>query len=153
MSRILIYTDGSYDFATRIGGWAFVIVGPESGHFVPASGGKLNTTNNVMELTAILNAMAWLQLQSDPPATIFSDSQYAVNAVNSWAQGWEKKGWIRKGGPIKNLDLIKALLSSKRDLPHLKLKWVKGHNGDFWNGMADKLANQARMEMKTAPAA
>ena len=76
--------------------------------------------------------------------TVYSDSQLCVNTITTWAPGWEKKGWKRKGGPLKNLDLVKELLALYRERPNCALKWMRAHDGSRWNEYADSLATAWR---------
>ena len=76
--------------------------------------------------------------------TIYRDSNLAVQSMNSWAKGWEKRGWKRKSGPVENLDLVKELYYLLADRPELELRWIKAHDGSRWNEYADSLANAWR---------
>jgi len=141
--RIVIYTDGSAH--KQIGGWSAVII-QDTGISIMLSGGEVGTTSNVMELTAIYEAMLWLKSNGSPRAQICSDSQYALNCMWQWAACWERRGWTKKGGPIKNLDLIQRMFALSKQLD-VRWKWVKGHAGDPCNELADRLAEKARMEI------
>lgn len=142
--RLVIYTDGSAKPNPGPGGWSTVILTSwQDPHTL--SGAKPHSTNNEMELTAILRAMIWLRENGSPPAIICSDSSYAIGCMSSWAAGWERKGWKKAGGPIKNLELVKTMLGLSRTLD-LKWQWVRGHAGDRWNHLADTLAETARKE-------
>ncbi len=99
-----------------------------------------DTTNNRMELTALIEAVKLV-----PPGTettIYSDSNLAVQTINSWAEGWKAKGWKRKTGPVQNLDLVKELYESFRARPDLTLEWIKAHAGHRWNERADDLSRR-----------
>ncbi|MDB6134697.1 MAG: rnhA [Verrucomicrobiales bacterium] len=142
--RIIIHTDGSAKPNPGTGGWAVIIdAGPEEP--LTLSGGKARSTNNEMELTAILHAMMWLRDNGSPPAVIHSDSRYAIGCISQWAAGWDRRGWRKAGGPIQNLELIKVMLALSRSLD-LHWQWVKGHSGVRWNHLADTLAEAARKE-------
>lgn len=146
--QLIIYTDGSAKPNPGAGGWSVIIV-TDPREPVTFCGGRPRTSNNEMELTAILRAMVWLSANSSPPATIYSDSRYAINCVSRWAAGWERKGWKKAGGPIQNLDLIKAMLPISRSLD-LRWQWVRGHSGVRWNALADTVAEIARKEWALA---
>ena len=103
-----------------------------------------DTTNNRMELTALLEALE--VVPSGTPMTVYSDSNLAVRTINEWASGWEKRGWKRKSGPVENLDLVKKVYRGYRDRPELKLQWIKAHVGFKWNEHADELAARWREE-------
>jgi ribonuclease HI len=81
-------------------------------------------------------------------ATIWTDSQLCVNTITKWAPGWERNGWKRKTGPIKNLDLVKRLYEVCRSRPELQLRWIQAHAGNRWNEYADALATAYRRDVK-----
>ena len=100
---------------------------------------KSPTTNNEMELMAILHILQKLKEENEfEVAIIYSDSAYCVNIINTWMYGWERNNWMRpKNQEIKNLDIIKQIY----DLKYLaKVEKIKGHSGDVWNDYVDKLA-------------
>lgn len=106
-----------------------------------ASGSEPHTTNNRMELIALLRG---IELVPDgTPATLYSDSNLAVRTVNEWAAGWERRGWKRRTGPVENLDLVRPLYESLRRRPELRVEWIKAHAGHRWNEHADRLAFDA----------
>ena len=107
-------------------------------HFDP------DTTNNRMELVALIEAFR--MVPEGRELTVYSDSDLCVKTVTQWAAGWEKRGWKRKGGPIKNLDLVQELFGLSRKRPELALEWVPGHSGWRWNEYADSLASAWRRE-------
>lgn len=133
-----VFTDGSCEGNPGPGGWGFVWVeddrirAEDSGHD-PA------TTNNRMELTALIHA--YRALPEDARVTIYSDSEICVKTVNEWAAGWERNGWKRKTGPIKNLELVQELYALARRHPHVALRWIRAHDGSRWNEYVDALAN------------
>jgi ribonuclease HI len=123
MSRLTIYTDGSCSPNPGKGGWGFISI--EEKHELHVSGGKEYTTNNVMEMTAVIQALKMYKKHSK--FLIISDSQYVINC----AQGkWQRK---------KNCDLWKKYdkYAVNKDI---EWKWVKGHSGDKYNELVDKLA-------------
>ena len=133
-----VFTDGSCEGNPGPGGWGFVWV--EDGEFVShGSGVDPDTTNNRMELTALI--AAYKALPTDASLPVYSDSQICVKTVNEWAAGWEKRGWRRKSGPIANLELVKELYALAGDRPRLQLQWIKAHDGSLWNEYADALAS------------
>jgi ribonuclease HI len=132
-----VFTDGSCEGNPGPGGWGFVWV--EDDRIVAEkSGFAANTTNNRMELTALIAALH--ALPDDCRTTVYSDSQLCVNTINEWAAGWEKRGWRRKSGPIANLELVRELYDLAKRHPHVKLAWIKAHDGSRWNEYADALA-------------
>ena len=138
-----IYTDGSAVPNPGAGGWAAVWVRGEA-VYRETCGSELQTTNNRMELQALIAAYG--MLPEDASVRIVTDSQLCVDTITKWAAGWRQKGWRRKKGSISNLDLVKKLLELYEAHPRCTLAWTRGHAGDRWNEHADALANQARAE-------
>jgi ribonuclease HI len=138
-----VFTDGSAVPNPGEGGWGAVyvldgsVVGEVSGY-----GGE--TTNNRMELTALIEAVNLVPAGIE--TTVYSDSKLAVQTINEWAEGWKARGWKRKSGAVENLDLVKAAYEMYRVRPDLTLVWIKAHVGYTWNEYADELANKARAE-------
>jgi ribonuclease HI len=97
-----------------------------------------DTTNNRMELTAIIHGIRLVP--EGRPVTVHTDSRLAVDTLTKWAAGWERRGWKRKSGPIKNLDLVQEAWSLVQARPEVELRWVKAHDGNRWNEYADALA-------------
>ena len=146
MTKVQIYTDGSArGNPDGPGGYGTVLHFTDSSgqlHEKTMSGGYVRTTNNRMELMAVIAGLEAL----NRPCTveIYSDSQYVVNAFNQhWVDGWIRKGWRRgKNEPVKNVDLWKRLLKAKE--PHeVSFHWVKGHDGHPQNERCDELATTA----------
>ncbi len=132
-----VFTDGSCDPNPGPGGWGWVWV--EEGEILDQGNGREpDTTNNRMELRALIEA--YQELPDDRDLVVHSDSQLCVNTINEWAPGWERRGWKRKGGPIKNLDLVQELLALTRAKPRIELRWIRAHEGSRWNEYADALA-------------
>ena len=96
------------------------------------------TTNNRMELRALIEAFK--MLPEDAVANVLTDSRLCVNTITQWAPAWERKGWKKKSGPIKNLGLVQELLALCRAHPQCELIWVAAHSGNRWNEYADSLA-------------
>jgi len=135
-----VFTDGSCEGNPGPGGWGAVWV-EEDEIVEERSGADPDTTNNRMELMALI--AAYEMLPTDQVINIYSDSQLCVNTINEWAKGWEKRGWKRKTGPIKNLDLVKRAYALAGERPLATLKWIKAHDGSRWNEYADTLAVEA----------
>jgi ribonuclease HI len=133
-----VFTDGSCEGNPGPGGWGVVWV--EDGKILAERNGRdPATTNNRMELAALI--AAYELLPEDAEVTVHSDSQLCVRTVNEWAEGWERRGWKRKGGPIANLELVKKLYALAGRHPRVTLKWIKAHDGSLWNEYADALAS------------
>jgi len=132
-----VFTDGGCTPNPGPGGWGVVWV--RGGEIVEQRHGHArDTTNNRMELTALIEALRLLP--ADEVCDVFSDSQLCVKTVNEWAPSWEKRGWRRKGGPIKNLELVQELYALHGQHPRATLRWIAAHNGNLWNEYADALA-------------
>ena len=139
---IRVYTDGACTPNPGKGGWAFVIVIGDEAY--ADYGHEEHTTNNIMEMKAIMYAMD--MINEDEPVVIYSDSKYCVDGVNSWIHKWRKKGWKKSGGAIKNLDIWKSIFSLQKEKPYISVKWVRGHNGNKGNEIADEYASYAATE-------
>lgn len=136
----VLWTDGSASPNPGPGGFA-VILEQEDGTGKPVIlGREANTTNIRMEGMAIIAAIKGAKGR---PCEIHTDSRFWIDVLTKWAPGWEAKGWKKKGGPIKNLDIVRRLyeIYKKSDV---KLVWVRGHIGTELNEMADEWANKAR---------
>lgn len=140
-SELIAWTDGGCrGNPGGPGAWAFVLVHRPTGHTLCRAAAVDETTNNRMELSAAIEVLR--SLRRPDPIEVRSDSRYLVDMVTSWMPRWASAGWKKKGGPILNLDLVMALheLTSR---PGVRFTWVRGHNGDPGNELADQLANQA----------
>jgi ribonuclease HI len=133
-----VFTDGSCEGNPGPGGWGFVWVENDVIR-AEGSGRDPATTNNRMELTALIQAFRALPV--DAEAVVFSDSELCVKTVNEWAAGWEARVWRRKTGPIKNLELVQELYGLARAHPNVSLRWIRAHDGSRWNEYVDALAN------------
>ncbi len=138
-----VFTDGSAVPNPGPGGWGAVYV-VEGEIVAERHGHEADTTNNRMELTALIEAAALVP--PGTPATVYSDSRLAVRTVTEWAPGWERRGWKRKSGPVENLDLVKRSFTVYRGRPELRLEWIAAHAGHRWNEYADALAGRWRHE-------
>lgn len=137
MKQIEIYTDGACSGNPGPGGWGAVLV--YNGKEKELSGSEKNTTNNRMELTAVIMALNALNQPCEVKLT--TDSKYVCDAINkSWVYSWRKNGWKKSDKkPALNVDLWKELLSllEKHEVEFI---WVKGHNGHKYNEICDTLA-------------
>jgi ribonuclease HI len=137
---IKVYTDGSCHGNPGRGGWAFLLQFPD-GEEVTNSGYCPWTTNNKMEMTAVIQALS--SFSQTQKLTIYTDSMYVFKGITEWIVGWKKNGWKNsKKEQVKNKELWLELdhLSSKYDIEWV---WVKAHNGHRENEIVDRLANQA----------
>ncbi|MEE1154801.1 MAG: ribonuclease HI [Acutalibacteraceae bacterium] len=137
MKKVDIFTDGACSGNPGPGGWGAILryntVEKE------ISGGEANTTNNRMEITAVIEALAMLKEPCE--VTLYSDSQYVCNALEKgWAKKWKANNWMRnKKDPALNPDLWERLLQLY-DTHKVKIVWVKGHAGHSENERCDRLA-------------
>ncbi|MES2958608.1 MAG: ribonuclease HI [Pseudomonadota bacterium] len=135
---ITIYTDGACKGNPGPGGWgAWLSVGD---HERELWGGEALTTNNRMELTAVIEALAALKRQS--AVVIHTDSQYVRQGITAWIHNWKQRGWkTADKKPVKNVDLWQRL-DALAGAHQVQWRWVKGHSGDPGNERADALANR-----------
>ena len=137
MKHVDIYTDGACSGNPGPGGWGAILI--FRGIEKELSGGEANTTNNRMELTAVISALRALKEPCD--VTLTSDSQYVLEALEKgWAKKWQAGNWIKKDKkPALNPDLWEELLRLT-DLHVMHYVWVRGHNGHPYNERCDRLA-------------
>ncbi len=136
-----VFTDGSAHPNPGPGGWGAVYV--IGGEVVDQRhGSEAHTTNNRMELTALLAAFD--MVPPGTPATVYTDSRLCVDTITRWAPGWERQGWRRKGGDVRNLDLVQQLYARAKARPELTLAWIRAHDGARWNEYADSLSTAYR---------
>ena len=134
-----VYTDGACSGNPGPGGWAWAVPG---GRF--ASGAEARTTNQRMEIHAVLDAVTTLE----GPVEVVSDSTYVVHCFRDrWWEGWLKRGWVNSAKkPVANRDLWEPLIDAYRaDPKRLSFRWVKGHSGDVMNDLVDRLAVEAAL--------
>ncbi len=135
---VVIYTDGACKGNPGPGGWGAIL--RSGAHERELWGGEKLTTNNRMELTAVIESLAVLKGRCK--VSLYTDSQYVRQGITEWIHGWRKRGWLtadRK--PVKNQDLWQRLDQLNAD-HHVAWHWVKGHAGDPGNERADQLANR-----------
>jgi ribonuclease HI len=139
---IYIYTDGACKGNPGPGGWGALLV--SAGHRKEISGGEPNTTNNRMEMTAVIRALESLKRPST--VEVHTDSQYVQKGISEWMSGWKRRNWhTADGKPVKNQDLW-LQLDALSQLHRIEWKWVRGHAGHPENERADALANQGVLQ-------
>ncbi len=140
MNKVLIYTDGSSRGNPGPGGYGALLL--SGGHEKELSGGYTETTNNRMELMAVIVALEALKFSCG--VEVFSDSRYVINALNEgWLDGWRSRGWAKAGKkPLLNVDLWKRLYEAMQG-HDIMWTWVKGHAGHQFNERCDVLATAA----------
>jgi ribonuclease HI len=138
MDQIQIYTDGACKGNPGPGGWgALLVSGAKEKELF---GGEENTTNNRMELMAVIQALTALKRPCH--IVIYTDSKYVLHGITEWLAGWKARGWkTASKAPVKNVDLWQAL-DAATQRHQIEWRWVKGHSGHNGNERADQLANR-----------
>lgn len=135
--KIEIYTDGACSGNPGAGGWGAVLLYKQ--HTKKISGSEQDTTNNRMEMRAVIESLkAIKKISAD--VIVYTDSKYVQNGISEWIHGWKKNGWKNAAKkPIKNVDLWMEL--DEESAKHkIDWRWVKGHSGNKYNEIADQLA-------------
>ena len=137
---VVIYTDGACKGNPGPGGWGALLINGDTQKEM--FGGELGTTNNRMEMTAVIEALAALKKPCD--VTLYLDSEYVRKGITEWIHGWKARGWRTAAkAPVKNVDLWQKLDALVASSDHrIDWRWVKGHAGDPGNERADALANK-----------
>ena len=139
MKKIEIFTDGSSLGNPGAGGWCALLRYKEKEKII--SGGEEYTTNNKMELTAVIEALKILKEPCE--IELFSDSTYVLKGINEWLEGWVKKNFKN----VKNTELWKKFLEVSK--PHkIHINWIKGHSGHKENEICDKIAKREALKRK-----
>jgi ribonuclease HI len=135
---VVVYTDGACKGNPGPGGWGALL--RWKGHEKELFGGERDTTNNRMELTAVIQALT--ALKSRCQVAVYTDSAYVKNGITTWIHSWKQRGWrTADKKPVKNVELWQRLeaLAAQHDV---QWHWVRGHDGDPGNERADALANR-----------
>jgi len=140
-----LYTDGSCQPNPGTGGWAYILRNNNTGEDIVMSGGERYTTNNRMEMLAVVNGLK--QLKHPTKVEIVSDSKYVIDGMSQWMISWKNRGWTKLNGPIMNLELWKEL-DRLTDIHTVTYKWIKGHNKHKENEQCDQLAVQYRNKLR-----
>ena len=147
---VVVYTDGSCLGNPGPGGWAWAI--PDGPY---ANGGEPRTTNQRMEITAVIEALRTIgKNDGAAPITVISDSTYVVKCFQDrWWEGWLRRDWKNsQRQPVANRDLWEPLLELALETDReIAFRWVKGHSGDRWNDFVDELAVAAATEARESP--
>ena len=143
MNQIEIFTDGACRGNPGIGGWGALIREADSENLI--YGGELETTNNIMELTAAIKALESLKVSSNVVLT--TDSKYVMQGITEWIHNWKERGWkTASKKSVLNKELWKEL-DKLTNFHSVKWKWIKGHSGHRENEIADQLANKGIDEL------
>jgi len=142
-TQVKLYCDGSCIGNPGPGGWGYILRTPVVGGFIEkeASGSEAVTTNNRMELTAVIEGLS--NLSHPCNVSICSDSQYVVKGIQCWLKEWKRRGWLKADGKqVINLELWQAL-DAQLSIHTVEANWVRGHDGHIENERVDYLANAA----------
>ena len=144
MKRVEIFTDGACKGNPGPGGWGVLLrMGP---HEKELSGGDPATTNNRMEMTAVIKALNALIEPCD--VVVHTDSRYVIDGMTKWIHGWKKKGWVNASKqPVRNADLWHDLIEAV-SRHNVHWEWVRGHSGHVENERVDKLACDAALAVR-----
>ena len=142
MQKVDIFTDGGCSGNPGPGGWAYVVLS-EGKMISYSSGGEAQTTNNRMELNAVIHAIEDVSLLGVDSITISTDSQYVKNGITTWINSWKRNGWkTASKDPVKNRELWEEL-DRLNAAGNIRWNWVKGHAGHPENERCDELATTA----------
>lgn len=142
---IQIFSDGACRGNPGPGGWGVLL--RYGSHEKTLHGGEANTTNNRMELQAVISGLAALKPEKTTPVEVHTDSKYVQQGMLTWIHGWKRNGWRTSDKkPVKNADLWQALDAQAQKF-NVSWHWVKGHAGHLENERADQLANQGIDEL------
>ena len=147
MQTVDIYTDGGCSGNPGPGGWAYVAL--SEGRMISySSGGEAQTTNNKMELNAVIHAIEDVSLMGVESMTISTDSQYVKNGITTWINVWKRNGWRTSSkDPVKNRELWEQL-DKLNAAGNIRWNWVKGHAGIKYNEMCDTLVRKEMEKFK-----
>ncbi|QDT13695.1 ribonuclease HI [Planctomycetes bacterium K23_9] len=141
MKKVELYTDGACSGNPGPGGWAFILRCNQTNKELERSDGEPESTNNRMELMAVIQGL--LALNEPCEVTLYADSTYVLQGMKTWMAGWKKRGWKRKDGsklvPVKNVELWKQLDEAMQK-HSIHFEHVKGHDGHIENERCDVLA-------------
>lgn len=145
--RVEIFTDGACSGNPGIGGWGALLRHKNAQKEL--SGGELETTNNRMELTAVIEALKALKTKCN--ITLYTDSKYVMNGITEWLENWKKNGWktAHKKNEVKNIDLWQ-ILDELIQNHEIRWVWVKGHAGHTENERVDTLARNEVQKLKSS---
>ena len=138
--HVELFTDGACSCNPGPGGWAFILRDLASGEETDGSDGEPNTTNNRMEMLAVIKGLQ--ELDQPCRVDLYSDSKYLINGLMEWLDGWKAHGWRRGKKPLANLELWKEL-DRLRQVHKITARWVRGHDEHPENEACDRMATAA----------
>lgn len=139
MKQVEIFTDGACKGNPGPGGWGVLL--RRGQHEKELSGGEADTTNNRMEMTAVIRGLT--ALIEPCRVTIYTDSRYVIDGMTKWIEGWQKRGWINASKkPVRNADLWHELIEAAAT-HEINWEWVRGHSGHEENERVDRIASDA----------
>lgn len=147
MNQVTIYTDGACKGNPGAGGWGALLRSDATGVEKELFGGEKETTNNRMEMMAVIQALT--ALKRPCAVTLFIDSQYVLKGITEWLPAWKARNWKTAAKqPVKNADLWQQLDVLASEKGHIiDWRWVRGHTGDLGNERADTLANRGVLSL------
>jgi len=150
LPSVLLFTDGACRGNPGPGGWAYILRHPKTGAEKVGSGGLALTTNNQMEMQAVISGLEALQRPS--AVEVITDSSYVAKGSIEWLPGWKRNGWRRREGtqwkPVKNVELWQQL-DQLLALHQVKFTWIRGHAGHAENERCDELAVAAALAVQS----
>jgi ribonuclease HI len=143
LKKVEVFTDGACKGNPGPGGWGAILrMGP---HEKEMSGSDPQTTNNRMEMTAVIKALNALIEPCE--VTLYTDSKYVIEGITKWVHGWKRNGWVNASKqPVRNADLWHELIEAAQR-HQMNWQWVRGHNGHVENERVDKLASDAALSV------
>ena len=147
MKNVEIFTDGACKGNPGPGGWGAIL--RKGKHEKELSGGERDTTNNRMEMRAVIEGLN--ALIEPCKVDLYTDSRYVIDGITKWVHGWKKRGWVNASKkPVRNEDLWHALIEAEQR-HQVSWHWVRGHDGHIENERADKLASDAAEQQMVRP--
>jgi ribonuclease HI len=145
VKKVEIFTDGACKGNPGPGGWGAILrLGTAEREL---SGNAADTTNNRMEMTAVIEGLG--ALKEPCQVILYTDSRYVIDGMTKWIFGWQKKGWVNAAKkPVANIDLWQALIATAAR-HRITWQWVRGHDGHAENERADKLASDAALSVRS----
>ena len=145
MKHVEVFTDGACKGNPGPGGWGVLLRAGK--HEKELSGSEPQTTNNRMEMTAVIRGLN--ALIEPCQVQLYTDSKYVVEGITKWVHGWKRKGWINASKqPVRNADLWHDLIEAAAR-HEISWNWVRGHNGHVENERVDKLASDAALQARS----